>query len=164
MDIGGNKGHDILKFHTKHQSNCPPGSLVLQDLPDTLRDVDLGTEAIELQPHNFFDEEPVKGARVYFMHIILHDWPDDKAVQILRNIAGSMEKGYSRLLLQESLMSDEKPLAKVTVLDIVMMAVHCSMERSETQWSALLASAGLKIVKIWRSLESIENVIEAELA
>lgn len=104
------------------------------------------------------------GARVYFMHIVLHDWPDDKAVQILRNIAAAMEKGYSRLLLQESLMADEKPLAKVTVLDIVMMASFSSAERSETEWNVLLASAGLKIVKIWRPLESTENIIEAQLA
>lgn len=164
VDMGGNKGYDLVKFLTKHQGHCPPGSLVLQDLPDTLRDVDLGTEAIELQPHDFFAAQPVKGARVYFMHIVLHDWPDDKAVQILKNIAAAMEKGYSRLLLQESLMADEKPLAKVTVLDIIMMASFSSAERSETEWTALLASAGMKIVKIWRPLESIENIIEAQLA
>lgn len=163
VDIGGNKGHDILKFYTKHQGSCPPSSLVLQDLPDTLRGVDLGTDAVELQPHNFFDEQPVRGARVYFMHIVLHDWPDDKAAQILGNIAAAMERGYSRLLLQESLLADDRPLAKVTVLDIIMMAGHCSAERSETQWAGLLAGVGLKIVKIWKPLGSIENIIEAQL-
>lgn len=164
VDIGGNKGYDIVKFLTKHQDDCPPGSLVVQDLPDTLSGVDLGTEAVELQPYDFFTPQPVKGARVYFMHIILHDWPDDKAVQILKNIAGAMEKGYSRLILQESLMADDKPLARVTALDIVMMSFFSSAERSESEWNALLASAGLKIVKIWRPSDKVESVIEAELA
>ncbi|ROV96260.1 hypothetical protein VMCG_07679 [Cytospora schulzeri] len=164
VDIGGNKGHDIVKFLVKHQTNCPRGSLVLQDLPATLQNVNLKEEAIELQPHDFFTTQPVKGARVYFMHIVIHDWPDDKAVQILKNIAAAMEKGYSRLLLQESLTADQKSLARVTVLDIVMMACFSSAERSETEWSVLLASAGLRIVKIWRPLEGVEDIIEAQLA
>lgn len=166
VDMGGNKGHDIVRFLGKHEADCAPGSLVLQDLAETLRGVDLGTDAIELQPHDFFKPQPVRGARVYFMHIVLHDWADDEAAQILRNIAAAMEKGYSRLLLQESLMADERPLARVTALDIVMMASFSSAERTETQWNTLLANSGLKIVKIWRPAETdkVENIIEAELA
>ncbi|KUI72838.1 Demethylsterigmatocystin 6-O-methyltransferase [Cytospora mali] len=163
VDIGGNKGHDIVRFFDKHEVDCPPGSLVLQDLPEVLCDVNLRTEAIELQPYDFFTTQPVKGARVYFMHIIIHDWPDDKAVQILRNVAAAMEKGYSRLLIQESLMADDKPPARVSVLDIVMMGCFSSAERSEAQWNMLLARAGLTIAKIWRPLEGVEGIIEAKL-
>lgn len=75
-----------------------------------------------------------------------------------------MEKGYSRLLLHESLVTSEKPLARVTVSDIHMMMCFSSAERSEKEWAALVASAGLKLVKIWRPVQSVESIIEAELA
>jgi hypothetical protein len=167
VDVGGGKGHDLKKFLARHPEACQtPGSLVLQDLPGILKGVeaDLAAPAIKVQPHDFFTEQPVKGARVYFMHNVLHDWPDSVAAIILRKLAVSMEKGYSRVLIHESLVSNEKPLARVTVSDITMMACLAAAERTEEQWSELVASAGLKMVKIWRPAQSVESIIEAEIA
>ncbi|KAB5585700.1 S-adenosyl-L-methionine-dependent methyltransferase [Coniochaeta sp. 2T2.1] len=167
VDVGGGKGHDLRKFLARHPDACrEPGSLVLQDLPGILKGVEdeLATPAIKVQPHDFFTEQPVKGARVYFMHNVLHDWPDASAADILRKLAASMEKGYSKVLIHESLVSKEKPMSRVTVSDITMMAFASAAERTEDQWTALVESAGLKVVKIWRPVYSVESVIEAELA
>ncbi|KAB5583422.1 S-adenosyl-L-methionine-dependent methyltransferase [Coniochaeta sp. 2T2.1] len=167
VDVGGGKGHDLMKFLARHPDACEePGCLVLQDLPGILKGVEdeLATPAIKVQPHDFFTEQPVKGARVYFMHNVLHDWPDTSAADILRKLAASMEKGYSKVLIHESLVSKEKPLSRVTVSDITMMAFASAAERTEDQWTALVESAGLKVVKIWRPVYSVESVIEAELA
>lgn len=162
VDVGGGKGHDLKKFLAKHP-DIPPGSLVLQDLPDILKGVE--TEpAIEIQHHDFFQPQPVKGARVYFMHNVLHDWPNATATQILKNLAGSMEKGYSRVLIHESLVSNVKPLSRVTVSDVTMMACLAAAERTEEQWRELVASAGMRVIKIWRPVQSVESVIEAEVA
>ncbi|KAK4096527.1 S-adenosyl-L-methionine-dependent methyltransferase [Parathielavia hyrcaniae] len=168
VDIGGGKGHDLKKFLARHP-DLPAGSLVLQDLPDILKGVpeDLAADAaISVQPHDFFTPQPdgARGARLYFMHNVLHDWPDETARQILGQLAPAMEKGYSRLLIHESLVSSEKPLSRVTVSDITMMACLAAAERSEEQWRELIASAGMRVVKIWRPVQSVESIIEAELA
>ncbi|CAJ2502620.1 Uu.00g100140.m01.CDS01 [Anthostomella pinea] len=164
VDVGGGKGHDLKKFLARHP-DAPMGSLVLQDLPDILKNVESGDNAaITIQPHDFFTPEPVKGARAYFMHNVLHDWPDATAKRIIENIAGAMEKGYSKLLVHESLVTDVKPLSRVTVSDITMMACLAAAERSESQWRDLMASAGLRVVKVWRPVQSVESIIEAELA
>jgi hypothetical protein len=168
VDIGGGKGHDLKKFLARHPE-LPAGSLVLEDLPDILKGVpeDLSdAAAIAVQPHDFFTPQPAgaQGARIYFMHNVLHDWPDETARQILRTLAPAMEKGYSRLLIHESLVSSEKPLSRVTVSDITMMACLAAAERSEKQWRELIASAGMRVVKIWRPVQSVESIIEAELA
>ncbi len=34
--------------------------------------------------HDFFTAQPIKNASVYFMRMILHDWPDYKALEILK--------------------------------------------------------------------------------
>ena len=171
VDIGGGKGHDLKKFLDRHPS-VPEGSLILQDLPEILKTgvvvVDGGEEgkqkAIRVQPHDFFTPQPegCRGARLYFMHNVLHDWPDETARKILETLAPAMEKGYSRLLIHESLVSSEKPLSRVTVSDMTMMACLGAAERSEKQWEDLVASAGLRVVKMWRTVESVETIVEVE--
>ncbi|KAF4120729.1 O-methyltransferase [Geosmithia morbida] len=162
VDLGGGKGHDLQKFSDRHP-DLPKGSLVLQDLGDILTHVKT-SDSISVQPHDFFTPEPIKGARAYFMHNVLHDWEDSKAVKILKNIAGSMERGYSKVLIHESLVSSVAPASRVTVSDITVMACLSAKERTEKEWHSLLEEAGLEIVKIWRPIHSVESVIEAELA
>ena len=74
-----------------------------------------------------------------------------------------MKLGYSKLLISEFILSDSCRRPFPASLDMQMMALHAGMERSDKQWRDLLASAGLKIVKIWQKLEGGEGVIEAEL-
>ncbi|TKW50664.1 Demethylsterigmatocystin 6-O-methyltransferase [Colletotrichum tanaceti] len=162
VDIGGGKGHDLKKFHLRHPQ-VPARNLILQDLPDFLKDVE-SDPAFTIQSYDFFTPQPVRGARVYFLHNVLHDWPDPTAVEILKTIAEAMERGYSKVLIHESLISDKEPLSKVTATDLIMMAGLASAERTEEQWYDLVASAGLRVVKIWRPVQAVESVIEAELA
>ena len=161
VDVGGSKGHDLEKFRLRHPE-IADGSLVLQDLPDVVKDVTMD-KAISVQGYDFFTPEPVQGAKVYFMHNVLHDWTDDLAVKIIENVAKGMEKGYSKLLIHESLVSSSKPLARVTASDLTMMACLSAKERSESEWRGLVTSAGLRVVKIWRPQHSVESIIEAEL-
>lgn len=166
VDLGGGKGHDLTKFAAKHPA-IARGSLVLQDLPDMIKSVAPDAEGkIAIQPHDFFTPQPVKGARAYFMHNVIHDWDDDTAVGILRGITSAMEPGYSRLLLHESLVDKVKPLARVTCSDLSMLAWFSSHERTEEEWHGLMGRSGLKITNIYRpvGLTSPECVIEAELA
>lgn len=92
--------------------------------------------------------EPVKGARVYFMRNVLHDWTDELVSKILGNVVGAMAKGYSRLPIHESLISSVKPLARVTVSDITMMACLSAKEKTESEWAYLIGKSGLNVVKI----------------
>ncbi|EGU73193.1 hypothetical protein FOXB_16297, partial [Fusarium oxysporum f. sp. conglutinans Fo5176] len=108
-------------------------------------------------PHDFFTPQPVRGARAYFMHNILHDWEDNKASRILKHIADAMEPGYSKLLIHESIMNSIKPLARVTTSDITMMACLGAKERTENEWRQLVQSVGLNVLKIWGPFESMED-------
>jgi hypothetical protein len=169
VDVGGGKGYDLKMFLAKHPGEVPAGSLVLQDLPEALKSVkaELASEqAITVRAHDFFTPQPesVRGARVYMLPNVLHDWPDDKARQILQGLMPVMEKGYSRVLIHEKVVSSEKPASRVTIMDITMMAHLAAAERTEEQWHELVESAGLRVVKIWHSVQAIDSIIEAELA
>lgn len=36
--------------------------------------------------HDFLTPQPIKNARVYFMCMIMHDWPDSTCIQILKQL------------------------------------------------------------------------------
>ena len=53
---------------------------------------------------------------------------------------------------------------QTTSLDLIMMTVFASQERTERQWHVLVESAGLKIVNIFTAEKGVESLIECELA
>ncbi|OTA92287.1 hypothetical protein M434DRAFT_74802 [Hypoxylon sp. CO27-5] len=162
VHVGGSKGHDLEKLRLKHPK-IPDGSLVLQDLPGVLRSVQITNKSITRDPYDFFTPQPIMGARAYLLHKVLHDWQDEQAIAILKNIADAMEKGYSKLLVHESMIDDIRPSPRATTSDLTMLACVTAAERTVGEWYGLIASAGLKVVKIWKSTKAIDGVIEAEL-
>ncbi|KAK2794397.1 hypothetical protein FQN51_000839 [Onygenales sp. PD_10] len=162
VDVGGSLGHDLMEFHSKW-SNAP-GKLILQDLPHVVEEAKQKADKyIETMVHDFFTEQPVKGARAYYMHSILHDWPDEVGVKILKQLAAAMKPGYSKILINENVIPSTDAYWESTGLDVVMMALFSSQERTEKQWRKLIASAGLKIVNIWTVEKGVESLIECEL-
>jgi hypothetical protein len=98
------------------------------------------------------------------MHSVLHDWPDDKCELILANVKNAMERGYSRLLINENVIPGVQAHWEATALDMMMLALLASKERTAAQWKHLLEDrAGLKIVKIWGVGNGVESLIECEL-
>jgi hypothetical protein len=187
VDVGGSTGHDLAEFRRKHPE--VQGQFILQDLPEVIEKAQtLISPDIKAMEHDFFKEQPVKGtcirhhskiiffstiifsngfvsgARAYFMHSILHDWPDNKCQEILTNLAQAMKPGYSKILINENVIPDTDADWQTTSLDIIMMSLFASQERTERQWHALAESAGLKIVNIFTAEKGVESLIECELA
>ena len=73
-----------------------------------------------------------------------------------------MKPGFSKLLINDWVIPDTEALLYPAMLDINMMAAFSSMERTESQWKALLKSVGFRVVKFW-SVPMNEGCIEAEL-
>jgi hypothetical protein len=65
VDIGGGKGHDLMAFDAAFgmDGKTYDGQLILQDLPQVLDKVadDQLNSKVKKLPHNFFEEQPVKG-------------------------------------------------------------------------------------------------------
>lgn len=162
VDIGGGVGHDLAAFRARHPAH--PGRLVLQDLPQVIGQIrELDAEILRME-YDFHTPQPVRGARAYFMHSTLHDWPDDVCGSILRNITAAMKPGYSRLLINENVIPASKAHWEMTALDMVMLTLFSAKERTEDDWRALLGANGLRVVKIWQGARACESLIECELA
>ncbi|GIZ44061.1 hypothetical protein CKM354_000727000 [Cercospora kikuchii] len=158
VDVGGNRGADILDFHKANPDLA--GRLVLQDLPETIANVDRSImDGIDLQPYDFFTPQPVKGAKAYFWRWILHDWDDDSIRKFLGNTIQAMDAD-SRLLIEEFVLPDTGADVKTSHLDIMMMLYHSGMERTLSQWKELLTSCGVDIVKVWTRPDTDSSVLE----
>ncbi|KAL4946432.1 hypothetical protein BDV06DRAFT_122027 [Aspergillus oleicola] len=165
VDVGGGRGHDVTAFTAAHPSH--PGKVILQDRKPVIAGVleaSNGNQPFTAQAHDFFTPQPIEGARAYSLHSILHDWGDEDGVKILKNLVPALKKGYSRVLLNEIVVSEEKPTLAATNMDLMMLAHFAVRERTEKEWADILAQAGLKIIKIWNYPGVAESVIEAELA
>lgn len=72
-----------------------------------------------------------------------------------------MLPGYSKLLIFEWVLPDIGTPLYPALLDINMLALLSGMERTTSQWKALLDSVGLEIVKFWTIDKETEGLIEA---
>ncbi|KAJ5794560.1 O-methyltransferase [Penicillium paradoxum] len=162
VDVGGGKGHDLVLFQKRYGDL--PGRMILQDMPSVIEQAGQLSEGLEATAHDFFKENPIKGARAYYFHSVLHGWPDAACVNILKAVAASMKRGYSKVLINEIVIPDEKAHRLGTSMDLLMMTVVAAEERTEHKWRYLLPLAGLKLVKIWKFEIGTESLIEAELA
>jgi hypothetical protein len=163
IDIAGGIGHYIDQF----RANFPDarGRLVLQELPVIIAQAEAqGLHSrIEKMAYDFRTEQPLKGARAYYMHFVLHDWPDDECVKIASRVREAMKPGYSKFLIHEHVVPEMDPDNEQTALDLIMLTGFASKERSAAQWHDLLEGrCGLRIVKIWTGVNGIESVVECE--
>ncbi|GIJ83164.1 hypothetical protein Asppvi_001683 [Aspergillus pseudoviridinutans] len=162
VDIGGNVGHDLARFHSYYPK--VPGKLILQDLPVVIGQIrDLAPAIIRME-YDFHTEQPVKGARAYYMRNCLHDWPDDVCDSILARVKAAMKRGYSRLLIHEHVIPETGAYWEATALDMVMLTLLSAQERTRAAWYNLIETrAGLNIVKIWSGGKGSQSLIECEL-
>ncbi|KAI9687139.1 MAG: hypothetical protein M1822_002550 [Bathelium mastoideum] len=178
VDIGGGKGHDLTKFLAKHPQ--AKGHLMLQDLPEVIAEAALSEEdgiysvAHDFLRHNQFTvcdqilfkrvmSKFLSGARVYYTHFVMHNWPDERGRDILLNIKSAMKPGYSQLLLNESVLPDRDCPPFFAGIDWNMMALSAGMERTYRQWAELIDSVGMQLVQIRVSpfKNDLEGIIQA---
>ncbi|KAI0530327.1 sterigmatocystin 8-O-methyltransferase [Xylaria digitata] len=159
VDIGGGWGHDIMAFYNKYPNK---GKLILQDLPDVIKDCQSLPSGVEGLAYDFFTEQPVKGARGYFYHYVLHDWTDYKCEEILSKVKEAMRPGYSKLYIHEMIVPETEASAYMSMLDLTMMCFNAGMERTARQWETLLRRVGLEVIKVWEPPEEgAGGIVEA---
>lgn len=148
IDVGGGHGRLLSKILEK----VPGARGVLFDLPSVvdgagpeLKSAGVA-ERCKVVGGSFFDTVP-DGGDAYVMKSILHDWSDDDAERILRNIRGAIAPA-SKLVLLEAVLP-ERPSSQIEVMfDLEMMVALHGKERTRAQWSDLLRRAGFRLDRV----------------
>jgi SAM-dependent methyltransferase len=161
VDVGG--GHGMLLSLILDRFPNLKGILfdrpeVVQSAADVLRK---GGHAVEIEAiaGDFFEGVPA-GADAYIMKHIVHDWDDEHCISLLSNCRRAMAPG-GRVLIVDSVLSDrpESTLTKLIDLEMLVMTPG-GRERTEQEFSSLLARAGLKFSRLIPT-QSPVSVVEA---
>lgn len=161
VDVGGGRGHEAEAVIKKYPEIL--GRYVLEDLSFVVDDAaDLDTR-IEKLPHDFTTPQPVKGARVYFLQNILHNWADPVCDIILTQLKEAMIPGYSKLLVGNIIIPEENAPLRHCGLDIAMLTLHSGAQRSETEWKWLLERNGFDVIGFWHPPGDGDGIVEAEV-
>ncbi|KAJ7135971.1 S-adenosyl-L-methionine-dependent methyltransferase [Mycena epipterygia] len=124
---------------------------------------------IEFKAIDFFAEVPIAGCDVYYMKNILHAFPSPQCLTILKGIRKSMKPG-SRVLIREftAAVSSDRPVdgqlkqapapllhnygegrIRQYHLDVSLMVLVNSKERTLDEYVELGKEAGLQFMKVW---------------
>ncbi|KAJ5707345.1 hypothetical protein N7488_007146 [Penicillium malachiteum] len=160
VDIGGDLGHDLDKFRVAYPDTA--SRLYLQDLPEVI-ERSTCPAPVNKMAHGFFQPQPVKHAWIYYIHAVLHDWPDEHARKILEMLRGALKPGYSHLLIQDYVVPDQGAHPQMTSYDLNLMTMVSGKEGTESEFRDLLHSAGYRLVRVWRSSPASQAIVQAEL-
>ena len=135
VDVGGGPG--VLLRAVREQS--PSADLLLFDRPEVVAGSDLPSVG-----GDFFDAVPA-GADAYLLSRVLHDWPDDDAVRILRTCRSAMRPD-SRLVVVEAVVPERaRDDPEAVRMDLHMLALLGGRERTAAELAALLEAVGLHL-------------------
>jgi hypothetical protein len=107
---------------------------------------------------DFLEEVPA-GGDLYILKSIVHDWDDAHSTTILRNVQRAAKPG-ARVLIIEMVLPERVSPSPVFLMDLNMLVMLDGRERTQKEFEALLASAGLRFERVIPS-RGLFSIIEA---
>jgi O-methyltransferase len=161
VDIAGGHGEVLMSI----LKACPNVRGILADVGHVIEGAKSRIAAAGLSSRcnavaiDFFTSVPA-GGDAYIMKHIIHDWDDERASLILRNIATAMGAKRGKVILLEMVLrgAGEPDLGKL--LDIEMLAMPGGRERSADEFKALFARSGFEMTKVVPTKSPL-SVVEA---
>jgi len=146
-DVGGGTGRLLRAL----LEAVPTARGTVFDLPDVVSGAagvldDLASERWSTVSGDFFAPGAIpSGHDRYVMQAIMHDWADDKAGIILRNVRGAMTP-ESRLWVIDSILDPAARDDMTKAVDMLMLTVtEGGRERTQQEWEALFTANGFRI-------------------
>ncbi|KZV60684.1 S-adenosyl-L-methionine-dependent methyltransferase [Peniophora sp. CONT] len=179
VDVGGGIGAQSLTL----SRSCPTLKFIVQDREPLMEPAKkfwmaenseaLLSGRVVLQVHDFFQPQTVTNADVFLIRMILHDYPDQDCLTILRHLRAAARPS-TQLVVVDNIMAyacdepaaNEVPGATISpppapllpnfgeansvayLMDVQMMGLTGGVERTLTQVRDLLAEAGWKVTRV----------------
>jgi predicted transcriptional regulator len=153
-DIGGGKGQLITNI-MKNNSHVTG---ILFDLPQVIQHHNadfLGKKVAG----SFFEPLPLT-ADIFILKRILHDWHDEKALQILKNVSTAMNNN-SKLYIIDGILDHAQDKKLLAAIDLALLTIFQGKERTLQEITHLVHKAGLEIVRIIH-INEIMSAIECK--
>ncbi|MEO3757984.1 methyltransferase [Mycobacterium sp. B14F4] len=163
VDVGGGYGRLLAAVLT-----AAPGTRgVLYDLPQVVANAPAllqktgVADRVRIDGGSFFERVPADGD-IYLLKHVIHDWPDEDAVAILRNVRAAAGPD-ARVLLVETVIPrhDRDFIGKWA--DLEMLLGGNGRERDADEYRALLRRSGFELTRIVPTASPF-SLVEARVA
>ena len=161
VDVGGANGAFVLELLERHQG----ATGLVFDLPHASSGALEAAKVRRLEDRlavvsgDFFRE--IAEGDLLLLKYVLHSWDDEQSVKILRNCRTALRPGGRVALLE--IVLDDRPTGIAPLMDIAMLTMLGSRERTLAEFDHLLSRAGLRRVRT-ASLDESHRLIEAVAA
>jgi len=146
-DVGG--GHGLLLATILERYPAMRGTLY--DQPPVIEGARGGPtepmkDRVTFASGDMFESVPA-GEDAYIMKYIIHDWPDDRCVKILRGCRAGVNPG-GRLLVVDGVVPEGGGFHMSKIVDLEMMLFPGGKERTEKEFRELFAASGWALERI----------------
>ncbi|CAF1247348.1 unnamed protein product [Rotaria sp. Silwood1] len=171
VDIAGGLGTLLSSILEKHQNLHG----ILFDLEHVIENVkmmnpnEFQRKKIEPTRYEFaagdmFKSETLPSADAYILKYIIHDWDDEKSIEILKSIRyankSQIEKIITVFIVEMIILSNGKDNWEVHVMDLEMLSGVGSKERNLTEYIDLLNKSGYTLKQLYKT-KGLMSIIEA---
>ncbi|KAI1427098.1 S-adenosyl-L-methionine-dependent methyltransferase [Xylaria sp. FL1777] len=146
VDVGGSQGFASFAIARKF----PSVTCVVQDLEPVISAAEEEIPAeladrVKFMTHDFFKEQPVSGADVYFFRWIFHNWSDKYSIEILKKHIPALKPG-AKIVINDNVSPQPGSLSKwqedrLRSMDLTMTEIQNSYEREVDDWAKLFREA-----------------------
>lgn len=169
VDVGGNRGGLLAAILKKH----PRAAGVLFDLPhvvggapEVFREAEVDSTRWTAVGGDFFKSVP-SGGDAYVLMQVVHDWDDERSLEILTRCREAMTRGVILLLIERVMPEkiEATPAVRAATLTDLMMLVATpgGRERTQEQFGVLLSRAGFALSRVIPTTSPV-SLLEAKLA
>lgn len=147
VDVGGGTGTIMRKFLTYY----PQAKGTILDLNQakeaaiqSLCDHGFSNRCV-FKEANFFEPIQTRGD-IFVLSRVLHDWDDEQAELILKNVVSAMSDESRVVIIDEIILDPDNPLALKGYICDIQMWVFCNgKERTKNEFENLFDKAGLAL-------------------
>ena len=164
VDVGGGLGHLAIALLSRY----PHLRASVLDLPEVIAIAERHAaaedpsvrERLSFVAGDMFADVPE--GDTYVLKTIIHDWDDASCVRVLKNCHARLP-GDGRILCVDKVLPTmgDTSASSAKLLDMLMLVSLPGKERTEAEWRALYAEAGLRVASITRiEARSGESIVE----
>ena len=149
VDVAGGHGQMLATVLQAH----PSMRGILFDIPSVVAGAAPALEAAgvanrcDVVGGDFFAAVP-EGGDAYILRQILHDWYDADAIRILERCRAAMTQSGRVLAVERAISDDYRQSLPVLHLDMEMLVSVGGIQRTDEEYRALFAEAGLRLTRI----------------
>uniref|UniRef100_A0A3B4XSW7 Acetylserotonin O-methyltransferase n=1 Tax=Seriola lalandi dorsalis TaxID=1841481 RepID=A0A3B4XSW7_SERLL len=158
VDLGGCTGalaREMVKAY-------PSSSVTVFDLPQvvesTQKHFSQENDAIVFQTGDFFSGD-IPAADLYVLARIIHDWPEEKCLTLLKKIYNTCRPGGGVLLVEAMLFENRRGPVMAQIFSLNMLVQAEGRERPPSEYTHMLKKTGFQNVQVCRTGKSYDAIL-----